>query len=322
MDKQIDIPEQIRHWNWGAFLLTPFWCIRHGIWLGLLLFIPIFGLIIPFILGAKGNQKAWIKNTHESVENFLKRQRFWGFAGLAVWIVGLFLFIGSLSYSLNYSDGMKMGLEITNSNKRLITYFGKPIKKTSFLNGNYNYIITPEPSTLLIAFDAIGSQNSGQIHLKWEKRDEDWVATEMTYIDTEGRINPLVKSPILESSFFKKTPYAKTTLENALNQMIQEKEGYVILLRSKENNDFIQAATEILNDGDVVFSVLYSDGFTKLNKQLYHSKDLFLKDEIIKIFTSYAAGDDSHLSSIDWNKLTSIKLEGTTSGSFIFGEAL
>ena len=132
MNKQIDIPEQIKRWNWGAFLLTPFWCIRHGVWQGLLLLIPLFGLIIPFMLGAKGNQKAWIKNSHEPVEAFLKRQKHWGFAGLAIWIVVLVTVLGSLSYSLNYSDGIKMGLEIANSNKRLTGYFGKSIEKSSF----------------------------------------------------------------------------------------------------------------------------------------------------------------------------------------------
>lgn len=323
MNKQIDVSEQIKRWNWGAFLLTPFWCIRHRIWHGLLLFIPFFGLIIPFMLGAKGNQKAWIKNSHEPVEGFLKRQKYWGFAGLAIWIVGLITFLGSLSYSLNYSDGMKMGLEIANSNKRLTGYFGKSIKKSSFLNGSYNYIISPEPSTLSVSFNAIGTQNSGHIHFQWEKRDDDWIATEMVFVDAEGRTSQLVNSPTLESSFFTKMPYGKISLENALNRMIQEKDGYVILSRSKENNDFIQTAAEISDDGHVVFSVVYSDGYTKWNKQLYQSKNLIPnKEEIIKIFTLYATGNDSHIGSIEWNKLTSIKPGGMNSASFIFGEPL
>lgn len=323
MNKHINIPVQIRCWNWGAFLLTPFWCIRHRIWLGLLLFIPFFWLIIPFILGAKGNQKAWIKNTHESVDVFLKRQKYWGFAGLTIWIVSLLISLGSLSYSLNYSDGMKMGIEIANSNKRLSRYFGKSIKKSSFFNGAYNYIISPKNSTLSVAFDAIGTQNSGHIHLKCEKRDDDWIATEMAFIDAKSKTCQIINSPTLKSSFFKKTPYAKTTLENILNRMIQEKDGYVILLRSKENNDFIQTATERLDDGDVVFSLVYSDEYTEWNKQLYQSKNLIPnKEEIVKIFSLYAAGNDLHLDSIEWDKLTSIKPEGANVASFIFGEPL
>lgn len=321
MNKQIEIPLEIKRWNWGAFLLTPFWCIRHGIWQGLLLFIPLFGLIVPFMLGAKGNQKAWMKNTHEPVEAFLKRQRYWGFAGLAIWIVGLSTLLGSLLYSLNYSEGMKMGLQIANSNKRLTEYFGQPIEKSSLLSGSYNYIISPKPSTLAIAFNAIGSQSNGHIHFQWEKRGEDWVATEIAFADSEGRTRQLVDSPTIKTSFLTKIPYEKTSLENVLDRIIQEKDGYVILSRSKENNDFIQTAAEVSDDGNVVFSVVYSDGYTKWNKKLYQSKNLQHKEEIIKLFTLYATGDDSHINLIEWNKLTSINPEGTNSGYFIFGEA-
>ena len=120
MNKQIEIPKELKRWNWGAFLLAPLWCMRHGIWQGLLLLVPFFGFLIPFFLGAKGNQKAWAKNSHEPVEVFLKRQKRWSFAGAAIWTVFLVTIAGSLSYSLNYSEGMKMGLEVANSNKRLM----------------------------------------------------------------------------------------------------------------------------------------------------------------------------------------------------------
>jgi hypothetical protein len=322
MNEQIDIPEQIKRWNWGAFLLTPFWCIRHRIWQGLLLFIPVLGLIIPFILGAKGNQKAWKKNNQEPIDDFLKRQKYWGFAGLVIWVVGYLSMFACLSYILNYSDGMKMGLEIANSNKRLTEYFGKPIKKSSFLNGTYNYFFNTKPATLSVAFDAVGTQNEGHVNFQWEKRDGDWVVTQMAFADAEGKTSQLVNSPTLESSFFTKTAYGKTSLENALNRMIQEKDGYVILLRSKENNDFIQTATEISDNGDIVFSVVYSDGYTKWNKQLYQSKNLIPKEEVIRNFSLYATGSDSHIGSTEWNKLTSIESEGANSASFLFGESL
>ena len=145
----------------------------------------------------------------------------------------------------------------------------------------------------------------------------------MTFVDGEEGTIPLINSPTLQSSFFSKTPYKKSNLENALNSMIQEKDGFVILIRSKENNDFIQTATEISNDGNVAFSVVYSDGYTRWNKQLYQSKNLIHnKEEIIKIFSLYATGNDSHIGLIEWNKLTSIKPEGGNSASFIFGEPL
>jgi hypothetical protein len=209
MNKQIDTPQEIKHWNWGAFLLCPIWCIRHGVWQGLLLVVPVFGFFVPFWLGATGNQKAWTKNCHESVEIFLRRQRLWGLAGLIVWASIILTSLGFLSYSLNYSDGMKMGLNTANSNKRLIEYFGDSIHKRSFFNGSYNYIVAPTPSTLAVSFDATGSKNTGSMWFQWEKREGDWVATEIAFVDAEGATHQLVNALMIEGSFLSKITLSK-----------------------------------------------------------------------------------------------------------------
>lgn len=294
-----EIPPQIKRWNWGAFLLTPLWCIRHRVWFGLLIFVPFFGLIIPFILGAKGNQKAWLKNPQEPIDKFLKRQKKWGFAGLAVWTA---LCITSFVL-INFSTEIEMGLETANSNKRLTAYFGKPIKKSSLFEGTFNHTL----SDLFVAFDATGDQNSGTIHFQWEKRGNDWVATDISYVTAEGETKRIVDSPVLDSSFFAAMPYKKANLEKVLDRMIEEKEGFAILSRSKENNDFMQTAASTTDDGSVVFSVVYSDGFTESNKQIYQAKNqLHNKEEILKLFALYATGSDSHIGQVEWNKLISI----------------
>lgn len=322
MNKQIDTPQEIKRWNWGAFLLCPIWCIRHGIWHGLLLLVPIFGFFVPFWLGATGNQKAWVKNCHESVEVFLRRQRRWGLAGLIIWAGVILTSLGFLSYSLNYSDGMKMGLNTANSNKRLVGYFGDSIHKRSFFNGSYNYIVAPTPSMLAVSFDAIGSKSTGSMRFQWEKRGEDWIATEIAFVDSEGATHQLVDALMIEGSFLSKVPYAKNTLEAALTRMIEEKEGYVILSRSKEKNDFIQTAVDISDEEEIAFSVVYSDGYTRWNKNLYRSKNpIKNKEDVIRMFSLYARGDDVHVSSVGWDKLTSIKPEGNSTAVFVFGEA-
>lgn len=321
MNKQIEIPEEIKRWNWGAFILTPFWCIRHGIWQGLLLLVPVFGFFVPFWLGATGNQKAWIKSCHESVGSFLKRQRRWGVAGLIISVSGILTYLGVLSYSLNYSDGIKMGLHTANSNKRLVEYFGDSIYKRSFFNGSYNYLIDPTPSILAISFDAVGSKNAGSIRFQWEKRGEDWIATEIAFADTGGAVHQLVDELMIEGSFLSKLPYAKNTLDAALTRMIEEKEGYVVLSRSQEKNDFIQTAIDVSDEEEVAFSVVYSDGYTRWNKKLYRSKSpIKSKEDVIRMFSLYARGDDAHIASVEWDKLTSIKPEGDSTAVFVFGE--
>ncbi len=324
MNQQTEIPKELKRWNWGAFLLSHIWCIRHGVWQGLLLLlIPFFGpLLVPFWLGANGNQKAWLKSRREPVEIFLKRQKRWGIAGFIFWVGGVVAFCGLLFWALNYSADLKMGLETANSNKRLIEYFGKPIRKYSFFEGSIADGDSLDASVLSLAFNAIGSKNKGHLRLQWKKRGGDWVATEITFADSEGTTHQLVDSPTIEGSFFSRKPYERTVLEDALTRMIQERDGYVILLRSKKNNDFIQTAIETLDDGNIVFSVVYSDGYTKWNKKLYQSKNLINKDEVIKLFTLYASGNDTHINLIEWDKLNSVKPHGEHSAFFTFGESL
>jgi hypothetical protein len=39
------------------------------------------------------------------------------------------------------------------------------------------------------------------------------------------------------------------------------------------------------------------------------------------MFSLYARGDDVHVSSVEWDKLTSIKPEWNSTAVFVFGEA-
>jgi len=81
------IPQEIRGWNWGAFLLSFWWGIFHGVWISLMGFIPFLNIIMPFVLGVKGNEWAWQKNKWDSVEHFKRTQRKWAWWGLGVFVV-------------------------------------------------------------------------------------------------------------------------------------------------------------------------------------------------------------------------------------------
>ena len=91
--EQKTIPGEARGWNWGAFLLSWIWGLGNGVYVALLALIPIVGLVMIFILGAKGNAWAWKKKDWKSVEDFKNAQRKWRNAGWIVWgsIVGIIL---------------------------------------------------------------------------------------------------------------------------------------------------------------------------------------------------------------------------------------
>jgi hypothetical protein len=50
-----DIPEEIDRWNWGAFLLNWIWGLGNNTFIALLTLVPFVGLVMPFVLGAKGS---------------------------------------------------------------------------------------------------------------------------------------------------------------------------------------------------------------------------------------------------------------------------
>jgi hypothetical protein len=80
------IPPEIRRWNWGAFFLHFLWGMGNNTWIALLVFVPVIGWFMPFVLGAQGSVWAWKNGDWEDVEHFKRVQRRWAVAGLLVWI--------------------------------------------------------------------------------------------------------------------------------------------------------------------------------------------------------------------------------------------
>jgi hypothetical protein len=85
-------PPQILGWNWGAFLLTPFWSIAHSVWIGLLCFVPYVGWVMSIVLGVKGSEWAWQNRRFSSIEEFRDVQRAW-----MVWGIGINVGVSALA---------------------------------------------------------------------------------------------------------------------------------------------------------------------------------------------------------------------------------
>lgn len=76
-DNSIKVPDEIKGWNWGAFLMAPFWPISNQVWIGLLAWTPYIGWIMMFVVGTKGNEWAWKSRKWSSVAAFKAHQRAW-----------------------------------------------------------------------------------------------------------------------------------------------------------------------------------------------------------------------------------------------------
>ncbi|MDH3974209.1 MAG: hypothetical protein OEV42_08010 [Deltaproteobacteria bacterium] len=86
--KDIELPEGVSGWSWGAFLLNWIWAIGNSTWIGLLAILPYVGLIFSIVLGFKGREWAWRNKRWDSFEHFEAVQKRWSFWGVLI-IVGI-----------------------------------------------------------------------------------------------------------------------------------------------------------------------------------------------------------------------------------------
>jgi hypothetical protein len=316
MTQNQQIPKELDRWNLGAMLLAPFWCLRHGVWQGFLLLLPLVNIVFLFFLGARANRWAWRKNRGDDVAGFLKQQRFWTLAGVVLWAASGSAFF----YMLNYSEGIVLGLDVANSNQRVVEYFGAPIEKSSRFSGTYSRHSDSSGTVLEVGFQIRGEKEAGRLDFTWEEREGHWVATNITVTGPEGDKLRIGEDPILQTSFGRNVPYTSATLVAALNRIEGDSDGYITLIRSRPNNDFLQARFEISDSGEPGFVAGYSNGFTRANKELYESKYILLDmDDLIQMFDVYASGHDAHLQSIEWERQDSTEpLKGTSAAYFTF----
>lgn len=91
------VPEAVKGWSWGAFLLNWIWGIGNSVWLALLVFVPIASLVMPFVLGFKGREWAWQAKRWDSIEHFKNTQRTWDIVAVVIVVV---LFVIGFTWGL------------------------------------------------------------------------------------------------------------------------------------------------------------------------------------------------------------------------------
>lgn len=89
--KSAVVPDEIRRWSWGAFLLTWIWGLGNKVYLALLCLIPYVGIIMVIVLGIKGNEWAWRNKKWDDVEHFKRVQKIWAYWGLGIIVVSVIL---------------------------------------------------------------------------------------------------------------------------------------------------------------------------------------------------------------------------------------
>ncbi len=83
------MPVEANKWNWGAFAFNIWWGIGNRTYLALLCLVPFVNIVMPFVLGAKGNEWAWKADEDKNPAAFLKTQETWSRAGFWYFIIML-----------------------------------------------------------------------------------------------------------------------------------------------------------------------------------------------------------------------------------------
>jgi hypothetical protein len=128
--KSATVPPEIDGWNWGAFLLNWIWGIGNRCFVGLLTFVPLVGIVMPFVLGFKGNAWAWRNKRWQSVEQFKRVQRLWTVWSLALGVAMIALFAGFAYFAftaVKNSEPYVRGVSLALTNAEAVAVLGNPI---------------------------------------------------------------------------------------------------------------------------------------------------------------------------------------------------
>ncbi len=188
------VPAEIDRWNWGAFLLNWIWGIGNNTFIALLTLIPFVGLIMPFVLGAKGSAWAWRNGRWDSLEHFKRVQRSWAIWGAVIWIAVIVLaggVVGGAFYLLGQSEAYQLGISKLKTSSEAADVLGTPIS-TGIPSGSIT--INGESGRAVLNFSATGPKAAGQIFMEAFKMGGVWSLRSLTLkVDGRDRVIDLLK---------------------------------------------------------------------------------------------------------------------------------
>jgi len=168
------IPAEIDRWNWGAFLLNWIWGVGNNTFIGLLTLVPLFGLVMPFVLGAKGSAWAWRNGRWDSIEHFKRVQRLWAIWGVVIWLGGIVLFggiFGGVFYALKSSEAYQLAVSRLQANAAAVTALGAPIS-SGIPSGKIS--IEGASGRAALEFSATGTKAEGRVGVEALKENGVW----------------------------------------------------------------------------------------------------------------------------------------------------
>lgn len=163
LNEPAEIPRELDRWNWGAFFLNWIWGIGNSTWIALLTFVPVVGIVMMFVLGARGSRWAWRNRAWRDAEQFRRTQRAWAIAGLAIWLAvigaasALVLSIPSI---LKNSEAYEMTMAAVRADEQVRAALGDDISTGFWVGGSIN-VEAGGSGVARLGIPLKGSKNSG-----------------------------------------------------------------------------------------------------------------------------------------------------------------
>ncbi|MCH9814543.1 MAG: cytochrome c oxidase assembly factor 1 family protein [Epsilonproteobacteria bacterium] len=198
MGKKSITPEEIKGWNWGAFLLNWIWGIGNSTYIALLMFIPFVNLVMLFILGTKGNEWAWQNRTWRSIEHFKSTQKKWRNAGLILIFVIIPVFLISLMTILK-GEAYKKSISVVVSNPQVIEMIGKNPSPSFWIMGVVSYESSDGMASLNYTLN--GDKGNAEVYVYAINQADSWELKKVLVISKEtGKTIYVIRSDTMKST--------------------------------------------------------------------------------------------------------------------------
>lgn len=180
------VPAEIDRWNWGAFLFNWIWGLGNNTYIALLTLVPFAGIVMPFVLGAKGSAWAWRNKRWNSIAHFKEAQHQWALWGVIVWVVciGFLTFIITLVsgvfVTLKHSEAYTLARTAAATSPLVIQHIGKPLT-AGFPMGSISESGSSGDADL--SFSVHGPKGHGEIYVTARMEMGEWKITRMVFED-------------------------------------------------------------------------------------------------------------------------------------------
>jgi hypothetical protein len=187
--KQAVLPAEMAgwSWNWGAFFFNWVWGIFNKTYIALLMFVPVVNIVMPFILGLKGNAWAWRNKTWESYEHFRRVQRKWAVWGVIVFLVSLLAAAGGVFYifeEVKHSEPYVMAMDRVQVDREALKVLGTPIEPGWWWKGDLSAKEGSGQAALTIPVK--GAAQQGVVHVKATQTNQKWKLEQLFLVPAEG----------------------------------------------------------------------------------------------------------------------------------------